>query len=728
MIRVKTVISLIVLLLFSLVSRAQQMKEYYLECNPADFAMIYLYFLEEIYVPVSITYNGVRIENAEMRIRGDGSVVLPKKSLKVKLNEGDFDGVDVFNFNADYEDKSYIQAYTTSRLMRESGVPCFQSEHVRLYLNGNYLGLYISVENMDEDFLTRNGFNPNGNLYKATLDGASMSRYDNVFYHWEQKTGTGNREDLQELIFQLDTISVENYKLFLQEKFDYNAIINILAMNLLCRNHSTYYHNYYMFHDTNGSGKWHMFPWDLDKGFLYYESTISYYHTSKFWAPDNPIMELACLSPAVMADIEQRIDVLFETRVNDATISQWVDSLNLTLASSVADDTSDNLLNDNDWQTLLNVAKTAFNANYNQLKYQFQYILKPFSINKIKHRFFPGEPIQFNWDVCVSPLEEVVQYRFYLGNSADLESSYLLKAENLRDTSYLISTTLQKGKYFYKIEAYTNNFEAEAYNNYNIFYVDSDSSGIVFNEINYNPDAQSDCGEWIEIYNTGNDTTDISGWRFSDNNDTHNYIFPSGSKIAPEGYVVIAGDSSKFNIYYPDCNCLSGYFNFSLDNSGELLRLYNTTGRIVDSLIYLPSEPWPVSANGGGFSLELNDAFSDNTQGENWSSVHSFGSPCKAITDTVNPPPDNSFAKLRVFPNPVADQSNIVYYTTEGTEVCITVCDLKGNNLYKNCSTHTYSGYFAIGWNADDHENGVYLISLYENMVLKKTIRLVQLR
>lgn len=112
MIRVKTVISLIVLLLFSLVSRAQQMKEYYLECNPADFAMIYLYFLEEIYVPVSITYNGVRIENAEMRIRGDGSVVLPKKSLKVKLNEGDFDGVDVFNFNADYEDKSYIQAYS----------------------------------------------------------------------------------------------------------------------------------------------------------------------------------------------------------------------------------------------------------------------------------------------------------------------------------------------------------------------------------------------------------------------------------------------------------------------------------------------------------------------------------------------------------------------------------------------------------------------------------------
>ncbi|MCK9498954.1 MAG: CotH kinase family protein, partial [Bacteroidales bacterium] len=188
---IKTTTILVVIISFICCTtiKSQQIKEYYITCLESDFNHIYENYQKEIYIPISITYNGETISNARMRIRGDGSIVLPKKSLKVKLDNGNFDGVSVFNFNADYEDKSYVQSYITSRLMKESGTKCFNAEHVRLYLNDEYLGLYISVQNMDIYFLLNNEFNPLGNLYKATIDGASLSRYDNVFYHWEQKTG-----------------------------------------------------------------------------------------------------------------------------------------------------------------------------------------------------------------------------------------------------------------------------------------------------------------------------------------------------------------------------------------------------------------------------------------------------------------------------------------------------------------------------------------------------------
>jgi spore coat protein H len=204
-----------------------------------------------------------------MRIRGDGSRVLPKKSLKVKLDIGTFpDGKTTYNFNAEYEDISYMQQYIASHLFHKSGHHCFNTEHVRLYLNDEFLGLYLSVENMDEDFLSARNLDPNGGLYKAKIDGASLSIYDNVYYHWDINAGNTNFNNLIDIIDLFDNTSIDNYYHFANEFLDYDKMINILAVNLLLRNYSSYYHNYFMYHDVNNSGKWTMLPWDLDKVFL----------------------------------------------------------------------------------------------------------------------------------------------------------------------------------------------------------------------------------------------------------------------------------------------------------------------------------------------------------------------------------------------------------------------------------------------------------------------------
>ncbi len=46
-------------------------------------------------------------------------------------------------------------------------------------------------------------------------------------------------------------------------------------------------------------------------------------------------------------------------------------------------------------------------------------------------------------------------------------------------------------------------------------------------------------GDWVELYNAGPTPADLSGYVFRDNNDAANYVLPSGSVIAPGGYLVL---------------------------------------------------------------------------------------------------------------------------------------------------------------------------------------------
>ncbi|MBQ4324686.1 MAG: lamin tail domain-containing protein, partial [Clostridia bacterium] len=46
--------------------------------------------------------------------------------------------------------------------------------------------------------------------------------------------------------------------------------------------------------------------------------------------------------------------------------------------------------------------------------------------------------------------------------------------------------------------------------------------------------------DWIELYNTGDEEVSLTGWRLSDSKkEPDRFVFPSGTKIAPGGYLVI---------------------------------------------------------------------------------------------------------------------------------------------------------------------------------------------
>ena len=132
---------------------------------------------------------------------------------------------------------------------------------------------------------------PDGNLYKAAERGACLSIYDDVTYHWDKKTNTGSGDgELTELIEKINSVPDEDYYDFAKTYLDYDLMINCIAVNTLIINASTYYHNYYMYQDINGTGRWIMIPWDLDKSLSSYSWDTSYQESawSKHRSPDNP--------------------------------------------------------------------------------------------------------------------------------------------------------------------------------------------------------------------------------------------------------------------------------------------------------------------------------------------------------------------------------------------------------------------------------------------------------
>lgn len=147
--------------------------------------------------------------------------------------------------------------------------------------------------------------------------------------------------------------------------------------------------------------------------------------------------------------------------------------------------------------------------------------------------------------------------------------------------------------------------------------IDYEQQDLVINEINYHSCNDFDPGDWLELYNPNKTAVDVSGWVFKDENDEHVFILPQTTVIEAKGYLTLCEDKTCFAALFPLVNIVSADFGFGLANGGELLRLYDAGGMLIDSVRYDDSHPWPTAADGIGPTLELIHCDMDNSLAEN---------------------------------------------------------------------------------------------------------------
>jgi hypothetical protein len=249
-----------------------------------------------------------------------------------------------------------------------------------------------------------------------------------------------------------------------------------------------------------------------------------------------------------------------------------------------------------------------------------------------------------------------------------------------------------------------------------LFEPDSELTGpVAINEINYNSALDFNTEDWIEFYNTTDNTIDLSGWIFKDSNDNHTFIFPANTSLPSHGYIVICRDRNAFTQLFPSVSNYLGDFNFGLSSDGELVRLCDTQGNLVDSLTYVVQSPWPTEPNGNGPTLTLKDPCSDNSLPDNWAASANHGTPGE-INDVYNEFIESNAGKFpesymlyQNYPNPFNPTTTILFQLTKASNVEFTIYNLTGQLEETLMNEKKDAGYYSIQWDASQYSSGVYI-------------------
>lgn len=164
----------------------------------------------------------------------------------------------------------------------------------------------------------------------------------------------------------------------------------------------------------------------------------------------------------------------------------------------------------------------------------------------------------------------------------------------------------------------------------------SAAPGVVINEIQYNPSTGGD-GEFIELANPSTtESVDLSGWVLDG---PGTYPIPDGTVLEAGGYVVFVKSDVAFRAAYPGTSAIvGGQYSGSLANEGEAITLSDRGGRLVDTVTYGPTDPWPTAPNGTGPSLELTSPDADNALPQSWAASTGTGTPGALNSASVSQP------------------------------------------------------------------------------------------
>ena len=439
---------LILLLLYGCKNKIDHynINEYYINCEENLFYSLYKNFRNNNYIDVIIK-KGNQKSNAIMRIRGDSSRDFEKKSLKVKIKDSTaIDSKKVFNFNAEFTDPTFLRSHISSSIFKKMNYPCFSTSFSNIYLNNKFCGLYLEVENIDKNFLIKNQLNKNGDLYKATVDGACLYEINEVKLKWEKKTNKkSSSKSLIKLIEDLQSIQDDNFLDFINKNFNYSKLIDFLAINAFIANGSTYYHNYYLYRDFNNGGKWILLPWDLDKTLSYYNwKPYKYHRTSSDWENDNTLIEKCLQNKQIFADFLDKIHEI-GTIINNEFYEPIYDNAIKSLEPFILMDSTNKINSFNNWEKAIKSDKEFL---YKRAKKLVQDILStPEGFNTHKTPDEISIPFKISWDKSKNSEE----YEIWVSQNFLYPDSSTLKFKT-KNNFYWIDT-LPLGNYYWKVIA-----------------------------------------------------------------------------------------------------------------------------------------------------------------------------------------------------------------------------------------------------------------------------------
>ncbi len=278
-----------------------------------DSIMQYNKLNEEVYIPARFVWhkdNGdsVAYDSIGVRYKGNSSYNFagssPKKPYKMYFNkyrkDQKFFDVEKLNFSNLVHDPSHMREKISYDLCRRL-MPVSRAVYAIITVKGVEIGLFLQLENVDEDFLSRTYKDDQSNLYKSSDNGTSLkykgqnqSAYADEY---ELKTNT-DKDDWGGLILMLEklnTTSDSNFVKVVGKALDLDNCIRYLAFNMVTSNFDSYTgsgRNIYLYDDSQ-SKQFKLIPWDFNLGFGNYSGGWNILTVDAFTIPNLNIRPLA---------------------------------------------------------------------------------------------------------------------------------------------------------------------------------------------------------------------------------------------------------------------------------------------------------------------------------------------------------------------------------------------------------------------------------------------------
>lgn len=170
----------------------------YITIGEAELSTVLDHADSGIYCECTVKAGGTTLYNVGIKPRGNTTYVTEadngRYSFKLKFNKytkgQKLNGLDELNLNNMSYDPSYVREYLAYTLFSlDSGVPAPLATFAKVYINGEYYGLYLAAECVDESFLKRTFGDNDGDLYEADK-GSALTSDDTSTFKLESGTDT----------------------------------------------------------------------------------------------------------------------------------------------------------------------------------------------------------------------------------------------------------------------------------------------------------------------------------------------------------------------------------------------------------------------------------------------------------------------------------------------------------------------------------------------------------
>ena len=215
-----------------------------------------------------------------LRIRGNTSRSAQKKQFRISFNTfrpgQNLEGISDLNLYGMHNDPSISRAKFYYDLTHRVGGRSARSAHVNLYFNGRFRGVYVNVEQVNEDFLQMEFAQNYGNLYKCLwpADLVYISNNPNDYkltsagrraYELMTNTASDDYSNFAKFIRTLNQTASAQIYCQLDSIFDIESALLTLAMDLSTGHWDSYYNkNNFFLYDHPADGRFRFLPYDPD--------------------------------------------------------------------------------------------------------------------------------------------------------------------------------------------------------------------------------------------------------------------------------------------------------------------------------------------------------------------------------------------------------------------------------------------------------------------------------